>query len=68
MAVWSVTGGQFLAMSSPTVANPRRSSLASLARGSELATCSQAGCHNVAVQVLTTEQGRSMVCRAHAAS
>jgi len=53
-------------MTSPTLANPRRSSLASLAKGSELATCSQAGCHNVAVLVLATEQGRVMVCRAHA--
>ena len=55
-------------MTSPALANPRRSSLASLARGSELATCSEAGCHNVAVRVLATEQGRSLVCRTHAGS
>ena len=53
-------------MTTPTLANPRRSTLASLAKGSELATCSEAGCHNVAVLVLATEQGRSMVCRFHA--
>ena len=53
-------------MTSPTVANPRRSTLASFAKGSELASCSGAGCHNVAVLVLATEQGRALVCRAHA--
>lgn len=53
-------------MTSPTLANPRRSSLASMAKGSELATCSHAGCHNVAVLVQKTAEGRALVCRAHA--
>ena len=53
-------------MSTPTLANPLRSNLASLAKGSELATCSEDGCHNVAVLVLATAQGRVMVCRTHA--
>lgn len=55
-------------MTTPTLANPRRSTLASLAVGSELATCSQAGCHNVAVLVLTGDIGRTLVCRTHADS
>lgn len=53
-------------MTSPTLANPRRSSLASLAQGSELATCSVDSCHNVAVLVLAGASGRTLVCRAHA--
>lgn len=52
-------------MTSPTLANPRRSSLASLAKGSELATCSVDSCHNVAVLVLAGPSGRTLVCRAH---
>ena len=53
-------------MTSPSLANPRRSSLASFAKGSELASCSAEGCHNVAVLVLAGETGRTLVCRAHA--
>ena len=54
-------------MTSPSLANPRRSTLASLTKGSELATCEVEGCHNVAVLVLAADGGRRLVCRAHAA-
>ncbi|MCU1692478.1 MAG: hypothetical protein JWM64_1569 [Frankiales bacterium] len=53
-------------MTSPRLANPRRTSLANLAKGTELATCSQAGCHDVAVAVLAVDGQRTLVCRAHA--
>ena len=53
-------------MTSPTLANPRRSTLASMAKGSELATCTRPGCHNVAVLVQSTGEGRTLVCRTHA--
>lgn len=55
-------------MTSPSLANPRRSTLASLAKGSDLATCGVDGCRNVAVLVTATDGGRRLVCRAHAAS
>lgn len=54
-------------MSSPTLANPRRTSLAGLAKGSELATCQAHDCANVAVRVLPVDGVRTMVCRAHVA-
>jgi hypothetical protein len=56
-------------MTVTAVANPRRTSLASLARGSELATCQAADghCRNVAVLVVKTPEGRALLCRAHAA-
>lgn len=53
-------------MTSPRLANPRRTSLAALSSGSELATCQAPGCHNIAVMVVATDGDRSMVCRAHA--
>ena len=53
-------------MTAPSLANPRRSTLASMAKGSELATCSVESCHNVAVLVLAGATGRTLVCRAHA--
>lgn len=55
-------------MSTP-LANPRRTSLSTLTRGSELATCEGTpgtACHNVAVLVTQTDEGRALVCRAHA--
>ena len=56
-------------MTTNTLANPRRTSLASLAKGSELATCEHDSCHNVAVLVVAAEGGRrALVCRVHAAS
>ncbi|MCW2778147.1 MAG: hypothetical protein JWN17_1872 [Frankiales bacterium] len=54
-------------MTSPRLANPRRTSLSGLTKDSELATCQQAGCSNVAVLVLPVDGVRTMVCRAHAA-
>ena len=62
----SAEPGDPVSMTSPTLANPRRSSLASLAVGSELATCSVDTCRNVAVLVLAGATGRTLVCRAHA--
>ena len=53
-------------MPSPRLANPRRSTLATLAKGSELATCQHAGCHNVAVVVVGSGEARALVCRSHA--
>ena len=53
-------------MTAPSLANPRRSTLASLAKGSELATCEAERCHNVAVLVQSADGGRRLVCRAHA--
>lgn len=60
-------------MTVTSLANPRRTSLSTLSLGSELATCQGsdssegAGCRNVAVLVVTTSEGRRLVCRAHAA-
>lgn len=53
-------------MTATNLANPRRTSLAGLVKGSELATCEQAGCHNVAVLVVQADAGRRLLCRAHA--
>lgn len=53
-------------MTSPSLANPRRTSLSALASGSELATCQTSGCSNIAVMVVATDGARTMVCRAHA--
>ncbi|MCW2607866.1 MAG: hypothetical protein JWO60_2559 [Frankiales bacterium] len=53
-------------MTSPRLANPRRTSLSALASGSELAACQAPGCQNVAVMVVATDGQRAMVCRAHA--
>ena len=57
-------------MTVTSLANPRRTSLSSLSSGSELATCQGVdgqSCHNVAVLVVKTSEGRALVCRAHAA-
>lgn len=53
-------------MTATNVANPRRTSLSALDKGSELATCQAAGCHNVAVSVVAREGVRRLTCRAHA--
>ncbi len=48
------------------LANPRRTTLATLSKGSELATCSGTdgnACHNVAVRVVQTPEGRRLLCR-----
>jgi hypothetical protein len=58
--------GQADRMTSPRLANPRRTSLSALASGSELAACQTPGCQNVAVMVVATDGQRAMVCRAHA--
>lgn len=55
-------------MTTTNLANPRRTSLSGLSKGSELATCEQSACHNVAVLVVDGGSGRRMVCRVHAAS
>ena len=62
----SAPTGQSGRMTSPSLANPRRSTLSSLAKGSDLATCSVEGCHNVAVLVQAGDGGRTLVCRTHA--
>lgn len=57
-------------MTTTSLANPRRTSLATLSRGSELATCQGVdgqACRNVAVLVVRSPEGRTLLCRTHAA-
>ena len=53
-------------MTSPSLANPRRTSLAGLLAGAALARCSgttDAGCRNVAVRLVQTATGPRSLCR-----
>jgi hypothetical protein len=53
-------------MTSQILANPRRTSLAALLKGSVLGGCAGvdgAGCRNVAVRVVDTAEGPRHLCR-----